>query len=659
MDRWRRVFVAAGRSPEEAERSLGGQTDVEAYLAGQRGEPLAIMLEAVQVLHELGNDRGREAILQARRACSHVQPPAADAQGPGEESIDLLIASKTIPREEDVLAIASVLASRQDAQKSFEFRGSSVIAITAQHVPRARLEERLAELFTAYEIQHGIRVTCTDWQGDVIIRVLHGERSQVVHEMRNRSARRRVYVPAAYDLIRYSPATGMLAIRSRVTLVPDYRNIVGLVLFGSQDFFAHDDLIDLTPLRRRDALRLASSRGDVLVVHACAISFRTNLGRTTLAGRDCYQQAEIEGLAGTLAESDITSATLDFTFTGTGRVRCRVQLGLPNIFKPSDPRRRDQVRAALRGMGILRERGAESVSGELSLMAVESLQAWRDRFGSDVVDRCQRRGILVEAPAPQDAGASRAGQVIEIPGLSGGARGVVVNDGSARNPELLRLADQSYYRMDVLRVAALIGEALHISMAPVQLGPGVVAVGRRVLTGGQIIHCFLVVQEPTAAMYDELMRQASPAQPILVLPHGVPLAVSARCACTSINLPAVEDFRLQELLWQVLQGLRLHDQVPPHEWAPPSYRLVINRRTGAASWERVAFGLTGDDLERLVALAQAAPGTVTKDTLSMGQELSLRTTISRLKQRLPESLRSLIKAVSAEGYTLQATALVI
>lgn len=659
-ERWRKALAAIeaiAPNVSVPQHRFASIQEVETYFAGQ---PDQRMVEALQVIHDLGSRRGRDAILQARRARNLTPVHAADVQGESEEALDLWMASLTDPAEADVLAIATVIASRQNQQQFFEYRGRSALALSSCSLPKAKLEQALLDLFEAHGMTGGVQVTCTEWNGEVVLRVLHGEREIVVHEKVARGTRRQPLVLAAYDIIRYSPATGMLAIRARTTLIDPYRQIVGLTVFGDVDFFSDDDLLDLTHLRRADSLQRAQDLDGILRVRVTQIAYRTNLGRTTLAAADCHALAEREGSAGTLAGSRIAAATLSFVFEGSGRTRCTVRLALPNVIKPSDPRRREQVRAVLRRLKVLRERGPEAPLGELLAGGYAPLQQWKDRYGAATIEACVRSGVL--APPPDGdrlllVDASQDGAVIPISGLSNGAIGISFIEDSVRVPRLIHGESDLGYALNGLQVAKALAEAFGMPGSPKDIPAlGVIEVGRRGYGTGQLIHCFLALTEVSNESVAALRQLTSPAFLVVITPREVRWPALDGCASVAIDLPALD---LSDLPYRAVSTLRLTEHICPSEWAPDSRPLVLHRAKKQTWWRRAPVTVREDDFARLLKLAEADGGVIHHADIEKNAGSPAKRLIDNLKKQLPKSLRGFLKSSRSTGYHLAQRALIL
>lgn len=657
-ERWQLALAATGVDISKPEYQLLTNAAVETYSQTHPGTPL---LEALGVVQELGTRAGRDAILQARRARQLTPVHDPDIVGPAEEALALWVSSRTNSIETDVLIIATVIASRKTQQKFFEYLGQAPAALTAKSPKVSQLRSTLEDHFTAHGITGGVQLTCLDWRGEVVIRILHGEHKIVVHEKTAKGTRQHRIVPATNDLVRYNPATGSIAIRSRITMIEPYLNMIGYSVFGDAKFFQDDATINLDPLRRSDALHAIVDTAGILRIAVTRIEFETSNGRTALAGADCHRQAEREGCASALASSRVHKANLSIAFEGTSnRKRCKVQLALPNGLKISDASRIDAVRSVLRRLGILRERGPEGSLGHLDSSQAYAIKAWEQHYGSTLVAAAIDSGILEQNTETTDSSQTPdgLGVIVRVSGLSIETKGIVIVDDSARAPILAPSTSDLLYAISPECVASLIGTAFSIAEKP-RLHPnlGAYEIGRRQYVDGSSFRGFFALREISDSAIVTMRQIANGDQLVVWTPHGKNWPALASCTAIGIALLSTP---YEELPYQLIQALKWTSTVCPSEWSPPSVPLVIHRAHRRVHWRRTLVQMkTSEDFDRLLMLAEAHGGVVSKDILAANAGSPAPRLISNMKQSLPDELAGEIRSQSGEGYYLTAQPLIV
>jgi hypothetical protein len=572
---WRRVLDAAGEPTHLRDEELthdGLWQSITNHLPGRE------LLDALDVIFELGTDAGRDLLQQAADD-QQVNMGASEDEPARELAARVWVESRTSTKFAEVLLRARVGAHQATHARAYrEFVGKSSRA--AGKLDRERLlahvvnwcdENRKGGPVEVYAYERG-----AEWRFEI----LRGDPLKRVVELRNGRPSLLDFRPAAADHVRYDTETGRLGVATRSPrLLQMYREVLGLMLAADATFFSGENICTLRPLQRRGR-ELFEPYPYPGVLHVDVVELRWRRGdrdQFWVRGRDCFQV--LGDLGARMNEGELIEAKLVIAFAGGGRLG-HVSLKVPNRIDIKAGPNEGLVERMLDALGI---RGAFGQDVELrDLWSLHPWRmpedAWRQHVGPDfdrfVQTKTLRATHLQTTTHPDHPGAIGALTVEAI----NTATFVGVGEDPAIGLRTLTSSDLHGYELDTGAVARDAAASLELLGARAEISSGLWALGHRSLSPTITIAVFLALRQPTHGAGAVIHEAAKTARTVLLVPSG--------CSCT-LDVAQIE-CRLpggpfDSLVGDIVERLQLQEDVLPPLWLRED--LIIERKSGR-SWYR-------------------------------------------------------------------------
>jgi hypothetical protein len=587
IDLWRRVFEAVGWPASLAVKKDSFSHD-DVLTAFETDDPTDGLLQAIEALHGLGTESGREAIVTAmtdRRVRPETFPPDI-----GDRELAVLLFLEQ--RENAVLSevFARAQAQIQDGaehRRYNEFMGREAKALS-------RLKARGEKLLDA------VKVYCRDNDlGDhVSVRAFEDNGVYVFHIVRSHHTKKPLavlpghraratiqYRPVHGDILRYDADVGRLRIAARAASVIDfYRRALGEALFDDPAFFfSGAPVCSLQVLQERG--RAALSDHEVVGIGRVRMTEclweRGDRELHELRAPDCFRQIEDLGLP--IAEGDLLRAKLKVEVIGSSTRPVTVNIRVPSRIEVSKRRHEDLIDEFLAAIGI---RNPQPTGAPLDLWTLHPWRhpapTWRAVFGG-YTDGLVRAGVLspIALTAVAAAGQASAGRVLEAERLEDGqfygiSREPTIPSRSLSATEL----DGLELRPEALRthIRALLGLN----------GPSVTWSGDDHLDLGVLrvgtvdLRLAYALREPGAGIGDRLRARAAGAHAVLLIPTARDSNAHGIRVCLGEALPSPG-----AVIRGAIAACSLEAAVPAILMAPDRARLVIDTRSGEVWFDRV------------------------------------------------------------------------
>ncbi len=418
LETWRSILTAAGEN--------GRVTAASSYDALWRSlttdHPGDALIDALEVVNELGTDAGRELLLNAADD-RQAQLGAVDDEPAGELAARIWVQSRTNTPLAEVLMRARLGAYEASHVRPYrEFVGER--AVSGASLDREKIKEAVSQWCRDNGKSEAIQVYVTKTAGEWRCEVLRGEAAKRVVEIRNRQPEILNYRPGVADHLHYDPETGRLGIATRSPrLLRMYREVVGSILSGSQAFFSNENICTLKPLQQQGRSLFDRHRVPG-IVRVDVVELRWRRGdrdKVWVAGPDCFKilhdlQARVE------VEGELVQAKLLVWFAGAGR-RGQVTITVPGRIEINAGAREHLVERLLDEVGL---RGAFGQDNErLDLWSLHPWRLredlWRRHLGAEAFDQLLHEKALqpvrLEAvPIPDHPGQEGALAIEDLDG---------------------------------------------------------------------------------------------------------------------------------------------------------------------------------------------------------------------------------------------------
>ncbi len=576
VDLWREVFDTLSWPPSLTNKQDRFTHDDVA--AAIRSDELSeSLLYALESLHTLGTEAGREAIIgimQERRVQLQALPEGASER---ELAMRLYLGQRTDASLADVFARAQVQVQESGDQRRYnEFlgieprpiqhakkKGEQLCAAVLQHCKDADLGEH-------------VKVDVLDDDGIYVFSILRTDRmKKPLGIIPGQVARRLIpHRPVHGDLLRYESNLGRLRIAARTTsMVECYRKILGEVLFNDPEFFKDDAICSLSVLqeRGRAALENLNVYGVINVRLAECTWECGDRSIMVLRDRDCFSLIERHGLS--LTEGSLIQAKLKVSTHGRSTRPVTVNIRVPSRIEVSQRTKEPLMDELLDELGI---RTTPPPAPKADLWSLHPwrlpLPIWRTLFGN-ATDELVKQNILhrtqLEAvPHPDHPTAGNvlrvhqvsAGEfqgvsdILEVPSRSLSATDV---EGLELNPEQLRLYLQNTLGITCGGVAWSAGnDVLELGFLPV---------------GDELLYVAYALRQPSSDISNRLRAQAAGAHPILIVPANRPDQNWGATVSLDDALP-----ERQQVIRKGIYACGIADSVPAIHRAPAAAELVID-----------------------------------------------------------------------------------
>lgn len=572
---WSEIFEATGW-PESlvSKRDSFGHQDVLHAFA--KDNPSDDLLQALETLHTLGTEGGREAIVSAmndRRVAMDALPAN---MGEREFALRLYLAQRSDASLADVFARAQIQVQEGGDQRRYnEFMGRDARQITHLGVRKETLYGEILEYCRKSDLGDHVHVQAFEDDGTFVFNVLRSDRTRKpLAVVQGRAARATIeYRPVHGDILRYEASVGRLRIAARAaSIVEFYRCVLGKVLFKDESFFDGAPVCNLKPLQERGRAALSDhgvfSVGRVWMTECLWERGDRNL--LQIRSSDCFRS--IEELRLPLTEGELLQAKLKLEVIGKSTRPVTVTIRVPSRIEVSRKSQEHLVEKVLNSIGI---RNAVPSSSGSSLWSLRPwrhpIAVWRTVFGVSM-DSLVESGVLtpiqldsVTHPEHPDAGRTLAAHAVSdgdfygvsaVPEIPSRSLSPTDIDGLVLVPEKLRLYLRSRLGISIGGTAWDEREILDL---------GVIRVGDHTL------HIVYALRQPPHGIGDSFRARAAGAHLVLLIPS--PQADSIELAKVMLDSPLPT--RIQ-VVRSAINACGLVNSVPAIYSAPDGARLVVD-----------------------------------------------------------------------------------
>jgi hypothetical protein len=605
---WRAVLDASG----EGDRLEGDQFTHDAlWKSITERTPRKELIDAFEVIHELGTDTGRELLEQAA-ADQQIDIGPTDNESARELAVRIWVRSRNDALLASVLIRARANSYNPINQRTFrEFVGKNSIGTS---IDKDRLEQAVKTWCKEHRKNDDVQVYSYEREGQYFCEVLRGEPIKRLIEFRESRPAILNFRPAASDHIRYDPRTGRIGIATRSpSMVHMYREVVGSLLANDDAFFSGESICSLQPLQHHGRVLFEKSLPpEIHRVDVTELQWRRGeRDKLWVKGKDCFQI--LIDLGAKLNEGELIEAKLSIHFAGAGR-RGLVSLKVPNRIDIHAGVHERLVERLLDDVGI---RG--SFDPEMPLRDFWSLypwllpeDAWRRQVGGCfddlVIEKTLRQVWLGTATHPDHPAARGALSVVQVDEQTT----IGISDDPAIGLRTLTSSDYAGFQLDVLGLAKTVSTNLQLDGKIHEPCDGVWSLGIRPLTSSTTVSVFLLTRAPSVDTPKLIRNSCKSEIPVLLIPHDCSCDIDM--ACISIK---VLGGPYGGLIKQIVEQLELQDQVPPPLWAPEDLIIDCKKKT---AWYRqqelTELKADSHPFRFAIQVAQAQGRTVAKETLN-------------------------------------------
>jgi len=425
IDLWRQVFDDVGwLATLDSKRQTFTHADV--LDAFEHDDPTDDLLQAIEVLHTLGTEAGRDAIVSAMNDRRVPLETLAASTGSAEFATHLFLAQRSDASLADVFARAQAQVQEgADHRRYNEFVGTEARVVTNLNAKAEALRGEMLRYCQESDLGDHVQVRAFENDGTYVFHVIRGHRvRKPLAVLPGRSVRGTIeYRPVHADLLQYDAAVGRLRIAARAaSMVEVYCHVLGRVLFDDEMFFAGEPVCNLKVLQEkgRAAFEDHGVPGVGRVWMTECLWERGDRDLLHIRSTDCFRN--VEELRLPLSEGQLVQVKLKFEVVGKSTRPVTVTVRAPSRIEVSQKRHERIVDQLLTKLGI---RNPPRGDTEIDLWSLHPwrhpAQVWRMLFGSDT-DMLVQCGVLV--PIQLDAIPSRqhidGGHVLDAQPLPSG-----------------------------------------------------------------------------------------------------------------------------------------------------------------------------------------------------------------------------------------------
>ena len=416
---WRQVFEALGWPASLGDKQATFTHD-DVRNAIRNDDLTDNLLYALETLHTLGTEAGREAITSVMTE-RHVQlDDLPDGASERELSMRLYLAQRGDASLADVLARAQTQVQEAgDRRRYNEFLAKEPRPVSDLKGKRDKLYAAVLRHCLDSDLGDHVQVEAFEDDGAYVFSILRTDRmKKPLAVLPGHAARTLIpFRPVHGDILRYEASVGRLRIAARApSMVEFYRATIGRELFGDEDFFSGDSVCSLAVLQERGRA--------VLDNHAVFGISRVRLtecmwecgdrGLIVLRDWDCF--GLIERLRLPLAEGTFVQAKLKVDVIGKSTRPVTVNVRVPSRIEVSQKAHEGLIDNLLDAIGIRTPAGP---AHELDVWSLypwrHPLAVWRSVFGN-TTDDLVGRGVLrrIHLQAVQHPDHPNAGRVLRV-----------------------------------------------------------------------------------------------------------------------------------------------------------------------------------------------------------------------------------------------------
>lgn len=650
LELWNELFEVVGW-PESLEP---GSLDHESILASlERDEPSEGLLLALEAVHDLGSDDGREALLEAMRDRMVDKDRIPESCGEREFALRIFLIQRKEPAVADAFTRAQIKSQAIGQQKAVnEFWGVRAQAVQDLNRSKNDLVELMRVHCRANDLGEHVQVEAFDDDGSCIFRVIHSDRTrEPLAIVDGSTARSRIrFRPVHCDVLRYEAASGRLQVAARrAGIVNVYPRLLGQALFEDRSFFDGEPACTLEPLQKkgRTAL-LGHNLAGVGRVWMTECTWRRGDRRVhRIRSVDCFEDIEaLELPIGT--EGELVEVKLKLQVADSGTRPATVAVRLPGRITVTPNRHEQLAHRYLEEIGVRSHRGFGPALDLWNLPPWRHAPSlWRAVLGNGV-DELLAFGALESIVLDSVAHPDRGGASLEIHPTSDGEHYGVGVDVPSKS---LSPTDVEGLELDIESFGAFIGARLGLPDGQVRVaeGGGVLDLGV-VALGDRRLRPFYLMSTPTGGLTKRLQAVALGDSPVLLVPRGRGDVSDLPTAELLEPVPSRRAFERALVLACGLQG-----QVPAVHYAREDARLVVDTIHGAVWVDDVQIGglvIDTHPFKFVEMLARAAPQRVS--SADVVAEISPHreddTTPARHAKR--DAKKAIVNALAAAGKEL-------
>jgi hypothetical protein len=576
---WKDIFDTVGWLPSLASiRDSFGHQDIRDALT--KDTPSDGLLQALEVLHTLGSEAGREAILSAIQDQNVANIVLPAGVGEKEFALRLFIAQRTNASLADAFTRAQIQIQEEGNQRRYnEFMGKDARQVQGLVRKKDALRAEVLAFCEKSDLGTHAQVEAFYDDGIYMFNILRSHRTQKpLAVVPGHSARTTIqFRPVHSDVISYDASVGRLRIAVRASsMVEFYRAVLGKTLFEDAAFFGGDPVCTLKVLqeRGRDALENHGVYKIGRVWMTECLWERGDRELFQIRSTDCFRSMEELDLP--ISQGTLLQAKLKCEVVGKSTRPVTVNIRVPSRIEVSQKTHELLIDRLLNAVGI-RNAASRTEAGNLWTLWPwrHPIHVWRSLFGADT-DKLVRDGVLVpiELASVQHPDYPEAGRVLAAQPISDGdfygvsqiqeipSRSLTGTDldGMELAPEQFRLFLRSMLGITSGGAVWDKGELLDL---------GVVGVG------DQRLYLFYALQRPKAGIGDKIRARAAGTHPVILIPS--PYIDDCELATVAIESPLP---MRRSLIPQAVYKCGLEGCVPAIHIAPEDARLVVDTRIG-------------------------------------------------------------------------------
>jgi hypothetical protein len=598
----RNILDVAG----EAER-LSGELPTGVRLQASLNEtpPGKELLSALEVIHELGTEEGRNHVLNAADDQELVIPGLDDL--PAKEFIARVwIQSRKLTKLQVVLERARITALEIGQNRTYrEFAPKDIANLTA--LSKEQLKSAISAWYNEKEETPLVDVLPYERDGEWYCEVIKGDPLKRVVEVRDKSLSPLQYRPASSDVIRYDPQTGRIGIATRSPrLLQDYRKLLGNLAGKDEQFFSNENICSLSELQKHGRALFDRTFTGILRIDVVELLWRRgDRDRVLVRGRDCFKVLRDLG-AYQLHEGQLVEAKLNIVISGENRPG-HVWIRVPNRIEINAGIHEALIEDMLDEVGIrgvFDEQGKQKNFWELYPWRMDGAAFRRqlpDDFDRLVDEKIIRAAQLEHVTHPDHPAAMDALSVVNVDANTT----IGVSEDPAIAPRMLTSSDVGGYALDFERLGQQIAKELGLSGTCSEVRDGLWSLGQRALGSAATIAVFCAMREPHDTTLALMKGLSTSAMSVLIAP---------RCCSPLLTVPHVSckmpNGRHQDVLGTIVEHLNLQGQVEP-----PLYlreELIVDERRGQAWFRKIPLSALkpGTHAFKFLSMLAATPGSV-------------------------------------------------
>jgi hypothetical protein len=579
VDVWKEVFDTVGwPSSLAGGRDSFGHQDIRN--AFQKDTPTDGLLQALEALHTLGTESGREAILSAIQDRNVADAVLPTGKGEREFALQFYIAQRANASLADAFIRAQIQVQEEGNQRRYnEFMGKEARPVEGLDAKKEALRTEILAFCEKSDLGDHVQVEAFEDDGIYILNILRSHRTQKpLAVVPGHSARATIqFRPVHSDVIKYDASVGRLQIAVRASSVVEfYRGVLGKTLFKDEEFFGGDPVCSLKILQERGRKAL-ENHGIYRIGRVWMTECLWERGDRELfqiRSTDCFRSMEEIGLP--ISQGTLLQAKLKCEVISKSTRPVTINIRVPSRIEVSQKAHEQLIDRLLSAIGI---RNVAVRQGMPDLWTLSPwrhpIHVWRSLFTADT-DKLVREHVLVpvQLASVQHPNYPDAGRVLEAHPVSDGD-----HYGVSRVPEIpsrsLTGTDLDGLELDPEQFRLYLRSTLGITSGGTVWNTGELLELGVVAVGDHRFYLFYALQQPQPGIGDKIRARAAGAHPVILLPS--PHADGCELASVAIDsaLPS-----RRSLIRQAVYKCGLDGCMPAIHIAPEEARLVVDTKIG-------------------------------------------------------------------------------